>query len=183
MRKRRILELLREKGIPATGVDTYKKFVNECKLKNLDVFEVDALTYVDLLDESSVDGIVSFQLIEHLKPAKLVELCKLSYSKLVFGGTLIFETPNPTSLSVYTNSFYMDMTHEKPIHPLTLKYILEEVGFSKVEIIYTEASKIPYRLPLLEIDNVPRLAEYNDAINGMSDLIYGSQDYAVIATK
>ncbi len=177
------LELLEEKGIPATGVELFGKFVNECRLKGLDVQQMDAIEYMEMLEDSSVDGVVAFQLIEHLTPKQLVKLCKAAHDKLISGGTLIFETPNPTCLSVYTNAFYMDMTHEKPVHPQTIKYLLENAGFSDVEIVYTEASKVNYRLPLLELPGVSRLEEYNDAINGMTDLIWGSQDYAVIATK
>ena len=177
------LEICREKGISATGVDLYSKYVNECKLKGLDVHCVDALDYLGLLEDSSVDGIVAFQLAEHLATAKLAEMCGLLYKKVICGGTVILETPNPLCLSIYTNAFYIDPTHEKPVHPQTLKFFLENAGFSDVKILFTESSRIGYSLPLLDASNVANLNQFNDGINCISNLIWGSQDYAVIATK
>ena len=60
---------------------------------------------------------------------------------------------------------------------------LKKAGFSRVQVIYTESSRTGYRLPLLNASNTANLAEFNNGINLLSDLIFGSQDYAVIATK
>lgn len=177
------LELLRDYGIPGTGVETYTKFYEICRDKGMDVRKLDALEYVQSLPASSVDAIVGFQLIEHLKPAYLVSLCKAAYEKLEKDGVCIFETPNPTCLSTYTNAFYMDMTHEKPVHPKTMKFIMEMAGFTDVQILYTKQSRIPYSLPLLEDGELANTKEVNDGVYLLSELIWGSQDYAVIAKK
>lgn len=177
------LEVLRDYGITATGVETYSKFFDVCRTKGLDVVKMDALNYVQSLPNESVDAIAGFQLIEHLKPSYLISLCKAAYDKLEKDGLLIFETPNPTCLSIYTNAFYMDMTHEKPVHPKTMKFIMESVGFKEVQILYTKESRIPYSLPLLEEGDVTHTKEANDGIYLLSELIWGSQDYAVIAKK
>ena len=177
------LELLKEQSIDAVGVEVYDEFVKVCQEKGLQVVKEDALTYICGLEEGSVDGIFAAQLVEHLKPEELVQLCQNSYKKLTENGCLIFETPNPTCLSIYTNAFYIDPTHTKPVHPKTLESYLINAGFSKVEILFTEGSKVNYKLPLLEIPNMPNLEEVNDAINLLSELIFGSQDYAIIAYK
>ena len=177
------LQLLKEKNIPAAGVDFYKNFVDECKAKGLDVTYGDALEYVENLPDNSVDGIFAAQLVEHIPAGRLVKLCQDAYKKLGAGGCLIFETPNPTCLSIYTNAFYMDPSHNRPVHPKSLQFYLQNAGFSSVEIVYTDNSRVPYRLPLLNIAGVENLAEINDAINGMTDLIFGSQNYAIVAIK
>ena len=94
----------------------------------------------------------------------------------------MIETPNPTCVSTYLNSFYLDPTHNNPIHPKTLKFFLQQAGFSNIKIVFNEQSRIPYRLPLLEVENA-NLAEFNDGINFLSDVIFGCQDYAIIAEK
>ena len=71
----------------------------------------------------------------------------------------------------------------KPVHPKAIEYLLKKAGFSRVQVIYTESSRTGYRLPLLNASNTANLAEFNNGINLLSDLIFGSQDYAVIATK
>lgn len=177
------LELLKASNTNAVGIEMYEPFVKMCQEKRLEVYKKDAVEYVHELDDESVDGIFAAQLIEHLDTGKLVQLCQDAYYKLTKEGVLILETPNPTCLSVFTNSFYMDPSHTKPVHPKTLEYILKDAGFENLELIFTEGSKVGYRLPLLDISEATNLSEFNDGINCLSDLIYGSQDYAVIARK
>lgn len=177
------LELMRDSNIPAHGVDLCDSFVDECKEKGLAVHKQDAIAYLDGLENKSVGGIIATQLIEHLKKNDLVRLCNLAYEKLEKDGVLILETPNPRCLSIYTNAFYIDPSHEKPVHPEYVKFLLEEAGFEDIEIVYTTTSKIPYSLPYLETDAVKNLKEVNDGIYLMSDLVFGSQDYAIIARK
>lgn len=177
------LELLKENNIPAVGVDLFEEFVEYCKYKNLNAAYGDGIEYIRNLQDESIEGIFASQIAEHLKAEQLFTLCKESYKKLKQGCYFILETPNPTSLSIYTNAFYMDPSHVKPVHPKTLEFFLKESGFKEIRIVYTEQSKVNYRLPLLEGENINNLSEFNDGINLLSDVIFGSQDYAVIAKK
>lgn len=175
------LELLKEEGINAIGIDTYPHYIEYCKLKGLNAIKNDAIEYLKKVD--SVDGIFASQLIEHLSTEQLIELCKISYDKLEDGAYLVMETPNPTSLAIYTNAFYIDPSHNKPIHPLTIQYFLEKSGFSNVEIIYTEKSRIPKKIPELQAEEIKNLDEFNKSMKEIEQMLYGSQDYAVIACK
>lgn len=176
------LELLAEKKIHATGVDMYHPFVDYCRMRGYTVVCDDAVDYLRHQKDASCDGIFAAQLAEHLSTKDLLDLCKESYRVLEDGKTLILETPNPACMSIYMNSFYLDPTHSKPVHPKTLEYFLKKAGFSKVEVVYTEQSKVGYRFPLLDAA-AGNLAEFNDGVNFMSDIIFGSQDYAIIAVK
>ena len=93
------------------------------------------------------------------------------------------ETPNPTSLAIYTESFYMDPSHNRPIHPKTLQYITEKQGFSQVQILFTESSRLPYDIPKLAEHGEERTHEFDLAMERVADLLFGSQDYAIIAKK
>ncbi len=176
------LELLRENQIPCTGVDLYGPFVDYCRIRGHEVVQEDAVRYLQQQKADCYDGIFAAQLAEHLSTEQLIALCRESYRILEQGGTLILETPNPTCLSTYTNSFYLDPSHVKPVHPKTLEYFLKKAGFSEIHVLYTEQSKVPYRFPLLDTPQ-GNLAEFNDGINFMSDILLGSQDYAIIAVK
>lgn len=176
------LELLRDNHIPAIGVDQYEPFVEESLQKCLCAKQGDAITYLREQSDTSCDGIFSAQLVEHLQAEDLIALCGESFRVLDHGGKLVIETPNPTCVSTYLNSFYLDPTHNNPVHPKTLKFFLQQAGFSNIKIVFNEQSRIPYRLPLLEVENA-NLAEFNDGINFLSDVIFGCQDYAIIAEK
>jgi len=177
------LELLKENQIRGTGIDTYEEFVAYCQAKGLDARQGDAIRFLENTEKESVGGIFAAQLIEHLANGQLLQLCHLAYEKLKEGGCLILETPNPMCLSIYMNAFYIDLSHQKPVHPKTMEYLLKREGFCKVDILFTEESKSGYRLPALSCEASPNLSEFNDGINLLSDILFGSENYAVIAIK
>lgn len=177
------LELLQESNISCIGVDLYGEFVDYCNYKGLNAVQGDGIEYIKTLENNSLGGIFASQVVEHLQTEQLIMLCRESYNKLKRGCYLAIETPNPTSLSIYTNAFYMDPSHVKPVHPKTLEYLLKEAGFKEIEVVYTEQSKVNYRLPLLDGENINNLSEFNDGINLLTNIIFGSQDYAIIAKK
>lgn len=177
------LEILKENGIEATGVDMYPPFVEECQEKGLKIVEGDAVSFVSDLENDSADGFMLAQVAEHLPTEALIKLIFKSFDKLKTGGVMIMETPNPMCLSIYRNAFYLDPTHSTPVHPKYLEFLFRNAGFSDVKIVFTESSKIQYRLPLLDVSGCANLAEFNDGLNVLSDVLFGSQDYAVIAIK
>ena len=59
---------------------------------------------------------------------------------------------------------------------------MHAVGFQEVQIIYTQESR-PCALPLIKGDGIQNLDEINAAITRVSNMLYGSLDYAVAAKK
>lgn len=175
------LQLLKQNNIPAKGVDLYEPFVVACEAKGLEVYKQDAYEFI--LSETDVDGVFMAQLAEHLSTTELIGLCKLIYDKLPKDGCFILETPNPMSLAIYSHAFYLDPSHNKPVHPLLLQYYLQMIGFSSVEILFTEASRIPVSIPKLKAEGIDNLDEFNNAMEEVNRQLFGSQDYAVVAIK
>ena len=173
------LELLKEKGIEGKGVDLYDEFVAVCQMNGLDVTCDDALHFLSA--QQNVGGIFAAQLIEHLTTYQLVELCRLAYEKLVEGAYIVMETPNPRCLTIFSNAFYVDPSHKNPIHPLTAEYILQQSGFTDIEIIYTDMSRNTCFIPA--ISGVENADQFNEAMHTVSEILFGSQDYAIIARK
>lgn len=175
------LELMQENNIDAIGVECYTEFAEYCKMKNLNVVEDDALKYLE--KQEKIGGIFAGQLIEHLKFNQIVKLCEMAYEKLEEGAYIILETPNPMSLAIYTHAFYMDPSHNKPIHPLTMEYFMKKVGFKKVEILFTATSKYPVEIPELKSDNIENIDAFNASMKEVGNALFGSQDYAIVACK
>lgn len=172
------LELLKENDIDAQGVDLYEEFVEMCRLKNLKTTQADAMDF--LKKQNRVGGIFAAQLIEHLSTGQLVMLCELAYEKLEDGAYIILETQNPQSLSIFANAFYVDPSHNKPVHPLTIEYILRKAGFKEIDIIYTESSRPQTIIPPIQQENMD---EFNRAMKTVENMLFGSQDYAIIARR
>ncbi len=175
------LALMKDNGINAQGVDIYAPYADYCNMKGLKAVQGDGVAF--LSEQSDVDGIFVGQVVEHLKTAEIIRLCNTAYEKLSEGGCIVIETPNPTSLAIYTNAFYIDPSHVKPVHPLTMKYLLEKAGFKSVEIIFTESSRPQMEIPPLKSFGEEDNKEFNDAMQKVSQMLFGSQDYAVVAVK
>jgi SAM-dependent methyltransferase len=173
-----LVALLNEEGVSAYGVEVDPDFIELLREMGVEVVGQDAVAHLAGLEAGAVDAIVCSHLIEHLPPTAVVQLVSLAAEKLADGGTLIVETPNPESVLAGSVNFHRDLTHIRPIHPDTLAFLCESAGFSDVEV--RRLSPVPQdeRLPAPAPDE--RLTEIVERLN---ELLYGYQDYAVIARK
>jgi O-antigen chain-terminating methyltransferase len=181
------LELIREQGIIGKGIDIDKDMVSFCKSRGLNVDEIDAISYLETIEDKSIDGIFIDQVIEHLDPDYLIKMIDLCYKKLIFGGILIAETVNPLSFASFAN-FYIDLSHKRPMHPDTLRFILGFVGFREMEIKFLSPVSEDVRLRKIDVEHSnekeKRLIEnYNYNVNTINNVLFGAQDYAVIVKK
>ncbi len=176
------LELLRDHGIDARGVDLDLDMVLLCRDKALDVVREDVFAHLGALADDTVGGIFGAQLVEHLPPRRVIELVKLCHRKLAPGGFLVLETPNPACLMVFADSFYRDLSHLQPIHPDTLRFVLEATHFHPVELKTLAPVDPSMRVPPLA-GHDPALAPFNQGIDRVNALLFGFQDYAVIGQK
>ena len=112
----------------------------------------------------------------------VIDVVRLAAAKVRRGGRVIVETVNPTSLYTYAHAFWVDPDHVRPVHPAFLRFLFAEAGFPSVELV--ERSPVPddESLELLPGDDelVKRLNLNFERING---LLFGPQDYAVVATR
>jgi O-antigen chain-terminating methyltransferase len=174
------LDILQENGIACTGVDIIESFVNFNKQNGHDVKQIDALTYLNTLEDNSLGGIFMSHVIEHLETDYIYKLVQQAYKKLKPDCYFIAETPNPSSLAIFHGYFYVDITHIKPIHPELIQYVFEYYGFKDVEHLFS--LKADFYIPQLVVGDYD-LSAYNAAMNRVSDTLYGHQDYAVIGKK
>lgn len=177
------LELLRENGVDARGVDLYAPFVTYCTQLGLNVQHAEAISFLRQAADNSLGGLFAAQLIEHLPPDQLTTLCQQAYRALQPGGTLVLETPNPCSLFIYTHAFYIDPSHQRPVHPETMAFLLRQAGFEDIERIHPESSRVPYALPPVLSEAEPNREAINEGFQLLSEQLFGCQDYAIVARK
>ena len=165
------------------GMDINLQMVEKCKRDGLSVELKDGVSYLYDNDNLNLGGIFSSQVIEHLKPSQIVKLIKGAYKNLQEGSPLILETINPMTLMAQTMAYTLDLTHRQYVHPFTIEMLLKEHGFKKVEFIYS--SPVDMEAPILKDNNMDQkeLKEYNEKIGRMHKILFGYQDYAVIAWK
>lgn len=172
------LELLRDAGISAKGVDSNHIFVESCQSRGLDVTHRDAVAFISDHPDGSFSAITAMHVVEHVGFNKLITLLDQCERVLAPGGLLILETPNPENLLVASKYFYLDPTHRNPIPPETLQWLVGARGFSKVEIERLTHAR--------EMDVPELLPSSNDVagpVNRVLEMLRAAPDYAVIAVK
>jgi SAM-dependent methyltransferase len=177
-----LVEMLTRRDVEAIGVDTDPSMVAEARDRGLDVRQVDGNSFLRGREPGSLGAIIATHLVEHLEFADLVELLELAATRLRPGGVLIAETPNPTSLVVLGNSFILDPTHLRPLHPSLLTFLCEGAGFRDVRLRF-HAPASDYHLPMIdEPDAPPWTKRINEAFAKLNQVLFGPQEYALIAT-
>jgi SAM-dependent methyltransferase len=177
-----LVEQLTARGVKAIGVDTDPSMVAEARARNLDVRLLDGTAFLRAQPPGSLGAIIATHLVEHLQLGELVELLELAASRLQPGGVFITETPNPSSLIVLGNSYVLDPTHVRPLHPSLLTFLCEGAGFRDVRLhFYSPASD--YHLPLIDDPEAPAWTkQVNQAFEKLNHVLFGPQDYAIVAT-
>lgn len=170
------LSLLAKHRIEAYGVDLSPEFVEGCRALGLDARLADAFTHLPTVPTGTLGTVTAFQIVEHLPVARLVELVDEASRVLRPGGLLILETPNPTNLSVGAAAFYRDPTHQRPVHPEFLGFLVRHCGFIDVEIRYLH----PTDPATAAVGAVGELGELSEDARWA---LRGPQDYAVVASK
>jgi 2-polyprenyl-3-methyl-5-hydroxy-6-metoxy-1,4-benzoquinol methylase len=168
------LEMLREEGYEARGIDSNRLMVEECHRHAIAVEEADLLEHLTSLPEASQHIVTAFHVVEHLPFPVLVRFLDEVTRVLQPGGMAIFETPNPDNILVGSRNFYYDPTHHNPIPSDTLRFLTEARGLVQVEV-----------LPLHPVEESNRVPEAPGDILAIkfNAAFYGPQDYAVIGRK
>ncbi len=182
------LSLLKENGIGAKGIDINQDMVLYCQKNGLDVQKAEALGYLASLEDKSLDGVFSAQVVEHLQPEEMISMIKLCYDKMKYGTYFVAETINPLCLGVFSTNFYMDLSHNKPIHPETIRFLLESIGFREIQFNFFSPFPEEAKLRNMELTDLPEKLKkefevLNQNISKLNDMVYGFRDYAIVGKK
>ncbi|MDQ1509286.1 MAG: hypothetical protein QOG50_1130 [Actinomycetota bacterium] len=176
------MELLTELGVEVRGVEPDPQLVASARGRGLDVEQGLAVEYLRSLEPASLGGIVMIQVIEHLSPQQVIDFVALAAEKVRPGGKVILETINPASLYTYARAFWVDPDHVRPVHPNFLEFLFREAEFARLSIEYRSPVSETEALVRLEGDD-PQTNLLNENFERIGALLFGAQDYAVIATR
>jgi O-antigen chain-terminating methyltransferase len=165
-----MLELLKEKGIPAQGIDGDQESVAICQSKGLNAHVADLFEWLENEPDEAHEVLFCSQVIEHLPPLELPKFVKNCAQKLQKGGVLILETPNPECLAIFATHFYLDPTHHRPVPPILAAFHMEEAGLGRIEVKRLAPA----------IDSMPSLASLPADFR---EAFFGCLDYAIIGQK
>lgn len=164
------LELMRDAGVPARGIDLSVESVELCRQKGLKADVADLYACLAEVPEASLNGIFSSQVVEHLPPDRLPEMIRLAASRLARDGVLALETPNPECLAIFATHFYLDPTHTRPVPHALLSFYMEEYGLGGIEVHKLSPA----------IESMPALASLPQDFR---EAFFGGLDYAIVGRK
>ena len=163
------LSVMSDNNFKAIGVDMNEDMVNSAKNLGFNAIQNDALSYLSAQKQNSLSAITGFHIVEHIPFEPLMNIFAECYRTIKKGGFVLFETPNPRSLTVGANTFYLDPSHLHPVPPELLAFMLEYTGFS------------PEIIPLHR--QQPELTTDNSALHDVHEAIFSYADYAVVGRK
>lgn len=192
------LQLLGEHGITGRGIDLNHEMVAACVSAGLDVREADALTYLRAQADESLGGLMAAQVVEHLDPDYLLAFLDEAFRVLRPASPIALETINVSSWSAFFTSYLRDLTHVRPVHPDTLKFVVTASGFLEATIQFR--APLPASEKLLATPAVTRQVDlattgpegrgllaladaFDRNVERLNTQLYGPLDYAVIAWK
>jgi SAM-dependent methyltransferase len=179
------LALLREHGVTARGIDTNESMVQVCREKGLAAESADALTFLRAQPPGSLGGLFAAQVVEHLEPQYLAALLDAAFHALRPGAAIVLETINPACWFAFFESYIRDITHVRPLHPDTLRFLLLATGFQRLEIRYSAA--YPDHEKLQPIPPTAALADSVETLNAnvekINRLLFTFLDYAAIGQR
>lgn len=180
------LDVARQAGVVAYGVDLSEQSVEEACARGFDARREDLFEHLRAAAPATLGAVVSSQVVEHLPPDRLSELLDLISRALRSGGICIIETPNPATFATHVQSFWRDPTHIRPVPAEALAFWAKTAGLAVEQIVYSAPMPEADRLkPVTYAEEVetPLVIAFNGLVEQLNDLLYGCQDYALIATK
>ena len=188
------LDVLREWGITARGLDLNGEMVEVCRSHGLEAEVGDALAYLRGLPDASLGGMFAAQVVEHLDPQYLIRLLAVAFQKLRPGSKIVLETINPQCWCAFFDSYLRDITHAQPLHPDTLQYLLVASGFQRTTVRYSapypEHAKLQHvalasrPVPTLRSSGLTSaVAVVNANVDKLNRLLFTHMDYAAIGER
>lgn len=177
-----LLELLAQRGVDVMGVEIDSGMVSEARSRGLTVHQQDAVSFMSTCEPESLGAVFSAHVAEHIPFEALLEVIHTSLRALRPGGVFVAETPNPMSLIVPSNSFILDPTHLRPIHPSLFAFACETAGFRDVRLTF-HAPATGYQVEPLAEDGTEAVGRLNTVIERLNEVVFGPQEYTVVATK
>ena len=147
------LELLKESGIHAVGVDRNEAIVAKARLKGLDIIHSDLSEYLDESKEA-FDGIFCSHILEHLPFEEVVRLIEKIAIRLLPGGMIVFVLPNPGSIRLHLFGFWRDPEHVRFYTGNLIASVCQHYGL-KVEYSNEEETPNSLETPRLGLVSMP----------------------------
>lgn len=172
------------------GGDGIEDISAECKKIGFVAIKTDPLSYMQSVENKSIDGIFISQIADYMSVEYLFNLLKLSQEKLRGNSYILIYIPNKLRILADWNPFNPDPMHKSSVSPEILKFLLKICGFRDIEERNyhlasedTELKAMNIQGPQQEEPFADLIKNYNSNMACLNDKLFGFKDCAVIAKK
>jgi 2-polyprenyl-3-methyl-5-hydroxy-6-metoxy-1,4-benzoquinol methylase len=128
-----VLDLLKELGVEAEGVDIMPEAASYCQAKGHRVHLAEANQFL-ATKTAEYGGIFCSHVIEHLDVPDAERLVAQAFTALQPGGLLLIVTPNPRDIAIIAEVFWLDPSHRRPYPGELVASMLAEAGFTRITV-------------------------------------------------
>jgi len=165
------LELLKNAGINAAGVERDETVVEYGRGMGLDITPADALEFLKQ-PGPLFSGIYCSHFVEHLPFAAVQEIIQLLFNRIEPNGVALLVFPDPESIRSQLFGFWRDPEHVRYYHSDLITAVAQSVGF---ELNWCSHDDRPHHIvPMprgdLQLPPVGAAPELNDRTNGNDTL-------------
>ena len=181
------LQVMKEKFIPAYGIDTNRDSVAECQERGLEAMEADAFDHLPTVPRASLGGIFLGRVLEHLSANKAMKLAESCCRALKPGGVLVVNSINPQCLTAL-GAFWKDPTRLLPMHRDLTQFILEQAGFVDVRVLDSQLLTEDDRLAVIPVqpEDSAEMRALKESLNRnleqLNRTLYDGYDYTLVGT-
>jgi len=128
------LDLLRDAGLDARGVDLDEGMVEQARAQGHEVVHGDAMEHLRSVPGGTLGGVFAAHFLEHFAADDAAEIVAEVGRVLRPGGTFVAVVPNAASLSVLGHDFWRDPTHVRFYDPQLLAFLASQAGMVVAEL-------------------------------------------------
>ncbi len=128
------LDLLRDAGLAARGVDVDGGMVEKARAHGHEVVHCDAVQYLRSVAGGSLGGVFAAHFLEHFAADEVARIVAEVARVLRPGGIFVAVVPNAGSLSVLGYDFWRDPTHVRFYDPQLLAFLATQAGMVVAEL-------------------------------------------------
>lgn len=167
------LDLLRDAGVAARGVDLDEGMVERATAAGHEVELGDAIPALERVEPGTLGGVFCAHFLEHLVPDDVARVYAAAARALRPGGAFVAVVPSAASLSVLGYDFWRDPTHVRFYDPVLLAFFAAQAGLEVTESggnPRNDPGPPPSLVPM-SFEPVPALSEsladLTDAVNAV----------------
>lgn len=165
------LEVLKENGLHAYGVDINMAAVERSRSYGLDARHADMLAHLGGVEDAARSAVTGLHVIEVLPFPALMTVLDEALRVLAPGGVLILVTATPDAPLPGATPGCHEPAQPSPLAPEVLRFIVEHRGFADVEACWPHAVAL----------EVPAQDAADAIVSGR--FMGGAQEYAIIARR